>query len=260
MKAVSLLLSILTFLMTFSPSFVNASMTQESEEKSQEAISEILYNPEDYIKWIRSLNDEGTEEFLRGFLSLSEDEQHLFLRIMHPDNFSEMMSVSDNEIGANGTVLIDNEEVSFSVVDSYEAMLETNTPITITVTESYSSSLSRNAGDRYFTRTYSSTLLGLTVTSFTSTFRFRINTATLNPTNALGVTASHINRNPGIIVSNLRTTHHMFGGRAYGYATWRVSATAGLGMIAHDNSLQLRRNGQANQSRIQGAGNNSTNW
>jgi len=257
----TIFMSVTMFLVSFVPSLVSAASLETEGLLSYEELSEILYSPEDYLSWVESLDGEEADEFIQGFLALSEDEQNLFLRILHPDNFSEFMSASEHEIGTIGTVLIDNEEISFSVVDSYEAMLENNTPITIALVESYSPARTRNAGDREFTRTYTSSVLGLTVTRFNSTFRFRINTNTLNPTHALSVHATHSNLNPGVIVNNLRTSTEMFSGRAYGTATWRINATASLTFVSHDLSLQMRRNGSSNQSRIQATqGNNSTNW
>jgi len=232
-KFKKIIFSILSVIMIFTPLHVYGFNTAETSK--YETVTDILFNEDSYIEWLESLDYEGTDEVINDFLALDDEEQNLFLRILDPENYIQLLDLERHESGTFGSVEIDGEEILFAVVDESDPMLSMildSTPIVVTMEyENTPLLLSRNAGDREFTATYQWTFLGIGITRLESTFRFRINTSTQNPTHSISVRDSHSNWNPGIIVNNFRSSHEMFSGRAYGYATWRINMTASLTFV-----------------------------
>lgn len=250
LKKLMLLMLMLGLIVT--PLSVTAALNYDYLNTNE--VEEILSSPELYLNWLKTLTYEGTEEVIEEFLSLSTEDQYLFLRMMHPENIEAVMDVSNYAIGTIGYVLIDNEEVSFAVVDDKNSVASDEFPIVVLINyeETPIVDFTRNAiVSRELNTSYSHNLVGIAVTSFSANFRFHVYSNTLRPHNAVAMSATHRNWNPAVIVNSLRENQFMLGGRAYGTATWRVNLTLAAGAISHDRILEVRRNGTLNQSRMQ---------
>jgi|GEM_PF-2897971 len=239
-------------LMMVMPALANDMGTFENQMKDLDLIQ--LSTSGNFIEYLKSQDCELSREAIEQFSNLNAEEQELFLKLMHPANFIQIIGLKGYECGTKGYLEVYGMEIPFYVISEDVYALESRElsnefPIIIKINgEVEEANLSRS-NIRQFTANADVTLSGVVVTRFSSTLQFTVNNLD-RPTGSVHASVQHRNINPGLSVIPRGSAHTFAGGMALGFAYFDVRLNA-LPFVSYSVDLETRRNGLTNQARLQ---------
>ncbi|MFL0507585.1 hypothetical protein ACH0B5_17810 [Ureibacillus sp. 179-F W5.1 NHS] len=190
---------------------------------------------ESYVEYLENDDSEEAKETLDEFLSLSEEEQKLYLEALKPENFLKI-----------------NSEAQKAIDEEIEVELESGQKVDVEFISKQINEVGFN--NRLITpmATYKITtpwavcemeILGVTVSKYQIRMIYQSN-GTSSSSVALQVydiEKSHKNYNPSIWTTNVGYTNkYVSGGYGYGGYQWTLSSTGSLGFLSANLDLYIK--------------------